>query len=123
MAVGVTVDASAAYLQRQGLATLADGAALAGADNVEGAAVYRAGLGDGRAPLDADAIHDAVVGHLRELGAYDEFPGLALEVTVADEAVLVRLVAPLDLPISVAGLTDARVAARGSAVVRIEAGP
>ncbi|WP_447643347.1 pilus assembly protein TadG-related protein [Nocardioides zeae] len=32
MLLAVVVDASAAYLQRQGLATIADGAALAGAD-------------------------------------------------------------------------------------------
>jgi hypothetical protein len=31
-AIAVVVDATAAFLQRQGLATVADGAALAGAD-------------------------------------------------------------------------------------------
>ncbi len=43
MVVAVVTDASAAYLQRQGLDTLADGAALAGADAVRGPGPTRAG--------------------------------------------------------------------------------
>lgn len=39
MTIAMLVDASAAYLQRQGLNTLADGAALHGADTVKVAAI------------------------------------------------------------------------------------
>jgi uncharacterized membrane protein len=123
MAVGVTVDASAAYLQRQSLSTLADSAALAGADEVEGAAVYTAGLDGARAPLDTDRIRGVVGDHLREVGAYAEFPGLSFDVAVRDRSVVVRVSAPLDLPVTVAGLTEGRVGARGSAVVLLDAGP
>ena len=44
--VAVVVDASAAYLRRQGLDNIADGAALAGADGVQGREVYEGGLGE-----------------------------------------------------------------------------
>ena len=47
MGVAVVTDASAAYLQRQGLDNLADGAALAGADlGAAGDDVYTGGIGD-----------------------------------------------------------------------------
>ena len=52
MMVGVVVDASAAYLRRSGLDSLADGAALAAADGVQGRQVYEGGLGE-RAEIDA----------------------------------------------------------------------
>lgn len=120
MAVGVVVDASAAYLQRQALATLADGAALAGADQVEGTSVYTGGLSGDRAPLDRDRIRGAVHEHLRGLGAHRRHPGLRVTVSVRDDTVEVRLSAPLDLPISVDGLTDTRVAARGAASVLLD---
>lgn len=117
MAVGVVVDASAAYLQRQALSTLADGAALAGADEVEGAAVYEGGLGETRAPLDTDRIRAVVGAYLRDLGALRDHPGLRYDVAVRDRSVVVRLDAPLDLPITVGGITDTRVGARGAAAV------
>lgn len=120
MAVGVVVDASAAYLQRQALATLADGAALAAADEVEGAAVYTGGLSGDRAPLDPDRIEAVVHDHLRAVGAHGTHPGLRIEVAVHDDTVLVRLSARLDLPIAVDGLTDARVGARGAASVLLD---
>lgn len=123
MAVGVVVDASAAYLQRQSLATLADGAALVGADQVEGAAVYAGGLSGERAPLDADRIRGAVQEHLRSLGAFGHHPGLQVGVAIRDDGVHVTLSAPLDLPISVDGLTDTRVVARGAASVLLDRGP
>ena len=47
MAIVVVIDASAAYLQRQGLDNLADGAALYGAD-LGSAGIYEQGLGDAR---------------------------------------------------------------------------
>ena len=122
LAVGVMVDASAAYLQRQSLSTLADGAALAGADEVEGATVYSSGLDGDRAPLATDRIRGAVHDHLRAVAAHADFPGLRVRVTVLDRSVVVLLDAPLDLPISVDGLTDTRVGASGAAAVLIAPG-
>ena len=82
--VGVVVDSSAAYLQRQGLDTLADGAALAGADEVRGSGVYEDGLTGERAPLDAAAARAAVQDYLTGIGAYDDHPGLSFDVAVRD---------------------------------------
>ncbi len=65
MAVAVVVDASAAYLQRQGLDNLADGAALAGADGgAQGTEVYTRGLDGVRADLVADAARRSVRDYL-----------------------------------------------------------
>lgn len=119
LAVGVSVDASAAYLQRQGLDSLADGAALAGAQEVRGSAVYREGLGE-RAPLDTDRIRGVVARYLRGVGAYGEYPGLRWSLEFREKAVVVRVTAPLDLPIRVHDLTDGRVSSRGSASVIVE---
>ena len=117
--VGVVVDSSAAYLQRQGLDTLADGAALAGADEVRGSGVYEGGLTGERAPLDAAAARAAVHDYLLGIGAYDEHPGLSFDVAIRDRSVIVRVSAPLDLPVTVDGVTDTRVDARGAAVVEV----
>ena len=118
--VGVVVDSSAAYLQRQGLDTLADGAALAGADEVRGLGVYEGGLTGERAPLDAAAARAAVHDYLLGIGAYDEHPGLSFDVAIRDRSVIVRVSAPLDLPVTVDGVTDTRVDARGAAVVQVD---
>ena len=57
MAVAVVTDASAAYLQRQGLDTLADGAALRGADlGATGRGVYPAACREDRLALTAAAV-------------------------------------------------------------------
>lgn len=118
-ATGVAVDASAAYLQRSSLNTLADGAALAGADEARGNPVYGGGVGE-HVPLDPALVRTAVADYLTGLGAYAEHPGLALAVRVQDRSVIVRLQAELDLPITVAGLTDTTVAATGSAAVMVQ---
>ena len=60
MMAAVVTDASAAYLQRQGLDTLADGAALTAADaGASGDEAYGDGLG-ADLHLDADAARAAV---------------------------------------------------------------
>ena len=63
MAIVVVIDASAAYLQRQGLDNLADGAALYGAD-LGSAGVYEQGLGDGRLIQQEAAVEAAVRDYL-----------------------------------------------------------
>lgn len=118
-ATGVVVDASAAYLQRSSLNTLADGAALAGADEARGEPLYEGGLGK-HVPLDASMVRQAVGSYLLDIGAYADHPGLVFDVHVHDESVVVRIRAPLDLPITVHGLTDTTVSATGSATVLVQ---
>lgn len=117
--VGVVVDASAAYLRRQGLDSLADGAALAAADGIQGSQVYEGGLGE-RARVDPEAARGYVADYLRATGAGLRFPGLTCEVRTDDERVVVHVGAPLDLPIAPPGW-DPRpvVGATASSVVLV----
>ena len=121
VAVAAVVDASAAYLQRQGLDTVADGAALRGADlGATGREVYTGGVPRGRLDLTADAVRSAVHDYLAVSGAYAKYPGLTFDVGVdrATATVTVRLHAPLDLPLTVPGSPGtASIGATGSAVV------
>jgi hypothetical protein len=57
--------------------------------------------------------------YLLRIGAYDDHPGLSFDVAIRDRSVVVRVSAPLDLPVRVDGITDTRVDARGAAVVRV----
>ena len=88
------VDSSAAYLHRQSLNNVADGAALAGAQEVRGSGVYGSGLDGERAPLDAAQVQVAVADYLRASGAYVTHPGLTFRVRVDDRAVVVTMRAP-----------------------------
>ena len=100
--VGVTVDASAAYLRRQGLDNLADGAALAAADGVQGAQVYEGGLGE-VALVDPEVARTYVADYLSRAGAARDFPGLRVDVDAGADRVVVRVSAPLDLPFAPPG--------------------
>ena len=100
--VGVVVDASAAYLRRQALDSLADGAALAAADGVQGEQVYEGGLGD-RAEIDPEVARGYVADYLAATGAASRFPGLDYAVEASPDRVVVRVSAPLDLPITPPG--------------------
>jgi hypothetical protein len=122
VAGAVVIDASAAYLQRQGLDTLADGAALRGADlGAQGSEVYAGGLSDERLALTERAARVAVAEYLTRIGAYRRFPGLRVAVAVGEERVHVRLDAPLDLPLTVPGSPDhPMVGATGSAAVVVD---
>jgi hypothetical protein len=101
--VGVVVDASAAYLRRQGLDNLADGAALAAADGVQGRQVYEGGLGE-RAEIDPEVAREYVAAYLRAVGAAGRYRGLSYSVDASSERVVVRVQAPLDLPLVLPGL-------------------
>lgn len=103
--VGVAVDASAAYLRRQGLDNLADGAALAAADGVQGRQVYEGGLGE-RARIDPEVARGFVADYLRATGATGRYPGLRWSVVAATDRVVVHVVAPLDLPLALPGLAS-----------------
>lgn len=121
LAIAVVVDASVAYLQRQGLSTLADGAALRGADlGATGEDVYAGGVGAGSLELTAGEARAAVSGYLTQIGAFQRYPGLSYNVRVdpSDNSVIVELSAPLDLPLTVPGSPGRPTAsATGSAVV------
>lgn len=122
VAGAVVVDATAAYLQRQSLDSVADGAALRGADlGAQGLEVYAGGLDAARLRLTEQAARDAVAGYLTDTGAYTHFPGLSFEVSVGADRVVVRLRAPADLPLHVPGSPDRPVVgASGSAVVDVD---
>jgi hypothetical protein len=105
MMAAVVTDASAAYLQRQGLDTLADGAALTGADaGASGAEAYAGGLRDDLR-LDPGLARRAVLDYLRRVDAYARFPGLTAHVVVdpASQRVTVAVRATIRLPLHVPG--------------------
>jgi hypothetical protein len=119
MTVAVVVDASAAYLRRQALSSLADGAALAAADGLQGEQVYTAGLGE-RAVVDPVAARGLVMDYLTSVGAGRRYPGLSHVVETDGERVVVGVAAPLDLPIPIPGVApQARVTATAAAVVLV----
>ena len=125
MAAAVVVDASAAFLQRQNLDTVADGAALAGAD--AGSRNLEVLYGEGVASADRldqaeNVARAAVADYLRATGAHTAYPGLTFHVSfdAGADSVTVRIDAPLDLPLTLPGSPDSTsVGAVGTAVVQI----
>ena len=111
--VAVVVDASAAYLQRQRLSNLADGAALAAADAVDLDALYADGVGDSL-PLSSTAARQQVADYLA-VAAVD-VQGLQWRVTAAGDEVEVQVSGLLDLPLGVPGVAQrVRVTGEGAA--------
>lgn len=102
MMVAVVVDASAAYLRRSALDSLADGAALAAADGIRGDQVYEGGLTD-RAQIDPGTARRYVADYLVATGASARYPGLRYDVQATSEQVVVHVAAPLELPITPPG--------------------
>jgi len=122
MVVALVVDSTAAYLQRQGLDTLADGAALSGADlGATGRDVYEGGVPPDTLALTRAQARAAVGAYLQQAGAYARFPGLTYTVLVERDRVVVHVSAPLDLPLSIPGSpAHTTVDADGSAVVGVD---
>ena len=117
--VAVVVDASAAYLRRQGLNSLADAAVLAATDGLQGESVYTGGLGE-RAEIDPVTARRYVEDDLRSTGALGRYAGLGWTVSTTATAVTVRVTAPLDLPLRVPGVgASTTVAGTASAVVAV----
>lgn len=103
--LAVVVNASSAYLQRQELANLTDGAALAAADGLDEAAFYA----DRRIELDPAESRDLVAGYLagRDVAGVD--------VAVEGDVVSVRLERVVDLPFTPPGWPErTRVSAEAS---------
>ena len=123
MMAAVVTDASAAYLQRQGLDTLADGAALTAADaGASGDEAYGTGL-DADLHLDADVARSAVFGYLHRVGAFTRYPGLTATVAVdpATQRVIVAVHAPIHLPLHVPGGPEsASIGATSAATVGVD---
>ena len=117
--VAVVVDASAAYLRRQGLDSVADAAALAATDGLQGDAIYSHGL-DERAEIDGAAARRYVQDYLRSTGAFDRYPGLDWMVTTSARTVVVHVAAPLELPLHVPGVgATTNVTGAAAAVIAI----
>jgi uncharacterized membrane protein len=121
MVIAVVVDASAAYLQRSGLDSLADGAALHGADlGATGEEVYAGGVPAETLGLTTGQARAAVADYLRTTGAHARYPGLTCSVTVDGPRLEVHLSAPLDLPLAVPGARTSSVGASGAAIVGVD---
>lgn len=95
----VVVNASAAFLQRQELNNLADGAALAAADGLDAAAFYERR----QVVLSASDVQALVTQHIADSDARLA----ALEVD--GDRVHVRLTRPMDLPLVPPGWVDRTV--------------
>lgn len=123
LTIAVVVDASAAYLQRQGLDNIADGAALAGADaGANGEEIYSSGLDD-RLDLFAASAQAGVADYLSSTDARVRYPGFSyrMRVNPAEESVVVEVSADLDLPLTFPGSPErTRIGSTGSAVVRTD---
>lgn len=118
--VAAVVDASAAYLRQRSMTALADGAAIAAADGVQGEQVYTSGLG-ARAEVDPEVARAYVADYLHDTGAAASFPGLTCQVTTSGTEVRVWLASPLDLPITPAGwVGEATVDGAASAVAEVD---
>ena len=124
MAIVVVIDASAAYLQRQGLDNLADGAALYGAD-LGSAGIYEQGLDGARLTQQEAAVESAVRDYLARADAGSSYPGIEVGVRVdpVGRSVTVRLRAPLDLPLAIPGSpSNPMVGASSTAAVTVVPG-
>lgn len=124
MLIAVVVNSSAAYLERQGLDSLADGAALHAADlGATGIDVYQGGVPEDSLELSAHEARMAVWAYLDSSGAFDRFQDLHFSVQVEQGRVLVHLSSLLDLPLRFPG-AESRVIieSQGAAGVSVNAG-
>ena len=124
MGIALVINASSAYLQRQSLDTLADGAALRGAD-LGAAGVYGEGLTQERLLQETGAVEKVVIAYLESIGADKTYPGLEVTARVnpIERSVTVTLSAPVKLPMRIPGSpTKPVVGASSTAAVTIQGG-
>lgn len=119
--IAAVTDATAAFLDRQSLESLADDAALQGADlGAQGVEVYDGRGVGGRLEQTGVPAQRAVTAYLDGVWASDRFPGITPQVRVdgAERTVIVRLCAQVNLPLGVPGLVrSATVCGTGQAAV------
>ena len=115
--VVVVVDASAAYLRRQRLDSLADGAALAAVDGIRSEQLYTDGVGE-QAVLDPAVARAYAAAYLADAGA-GRYPGLRWDVRTTADAVQVQVSAPLELPLAPPGWRGGTVTGRAAAYVAV----
>lgn len=119
MLVAVVVDVSTVYLRREGLNALADAAALAATEGLQGEEAYRHGVGE-RVAIDEAAARRYVADFLSDSGSFDRFPGLGWSVSVVADTVQVRLRTPVELPLHVPGAgATTRVTGSAAAIVLV----
>lgn len=116
MGIALVINASSAYLQRQSLDTLADGAALRGADLGAAGAYGEGGLTQERLLQERGAVEKVVTAYLQSVGADETFPGLTVSarVNAVDRSVTVLLEAPVKLPLHIPGSPTAPVVGASS---------
>ena len=91
LAVGLVVDASRLFLARRAVASLADGAALRGAHDLDLATLYRSGAAD-VLPLSARRVEADVAGYVSAQAAANGLRGVrVVSVRVRDRTVEVTL--------------------------------
>lgn len=107
----VVINASAAFVHRQRLADLADGAALAGAQAIQSQQVYLHGVTTDL-PLDSSRARRAIV-------RYMESSGVSFTVLSTSDSVTVELDDYLELPLAPPGWAKrTRVTAKSTALLR-----
>ncbi|WP_300678439.1 pilus assembly protein TadG-related protein [Nocardioides sp.] len=121
LAAVVVIDATAAWLQRQSLDNVADGAALYAADAAaEGREVYTDGLGS-TLRLDPAVARRAVHEYVVTSGARERYPDLTVGVRIEGNRVRVDVRARLDLPLRLpGGPRSPVVSGHGAALTQVD---
>jgi len=96
--ITVVIDVSQLFLARRDLLAAADGAALAGAQAVDEARVYREGV-QGSLPLDPVAVRRSVEEYLRDAGLESSIDGLQWSVVTDGTFVRVEVAGSVRLPV------------------------
>jgi uncharacterized membrane protein len=108
--VFAVVDASAVFLDRRDLASAADGAALAAAQQVDTSAVYAAGAG-GDLPLDPVAVQRTVDTYVAREFPPEQYPGWHFTVDTGPDEVTVTATRVVRLPVYGTVTVDATASA------------
>jgi hypothetical protein len=113
--VTVVVDASAAFLRRQELSALADGAAVAAADGIRSEQIYLEGVPE-QVAIDPALARVHVADYLARSGRP---AGLRWRVSTTADSVRVELSGPLDLPLVPPGWSGRTTVASEAGAVSI----
>jgi uncharacterized membrane protein len=111
--VAVVTDASALYLKRRALQAMADAAAIAGAQAIDGDAVY-AGKATDAVPLDPAGVSRAVRLYLDDAQGTTSFPVGLSSVSTDGVTARVELSASIRLPFPVPGSKQTALTIRAS---------